>query len=250
VNHDFIILVSYSGFQFFFLQGCLVCSCAYFSRHGRPCRHIYCILQRPPRPTDCNIKQFKLFEAFYGRDENVSSIMAQAMQSNISGPVVGDQWTLEPNSREYHDLAWFMEAKEKVITRPGIVSYGGPAVAHGALTTITNCYDSPDDTNVYTNDDDDDDDNDESNNNESLGIVKDAFQSLAPVMSRLYGLVEDESDLSMATNAINNVIEKLLEKKRAKVNTGGGRATIFSLPETDNRKKDTRKRPAASPLKK
>jgi hypothetical protein len=178
----------------------------------------------------------------------MSSLMSRAMDSTIKGPVVGSNLILAPNAQEYHDLAWFLEAKDKVITRPGVIVYGASGATHGSLTTVTNCqnYDSPDDSNYYANDDN------ESDTNEVVGKVKDPFQSLAPVMGTLYGLIDDESDLAMAKIGINKVIEKLLEKKKEKVKTcntttGGVGPALLSLPETDSRKKDTRKRPRGSP---
>jgi hypothetical protein len=119
------------------------------------------------------------------------------------------------------------------------------------MTTVTNCYNPHKDTNYNEHDDDEDDDDAESNGNGEHGKVSDPFKSLLPTYNQVCGLIEDESDLSMIKKEMSNMIGKLMEKKRAKVQkTGEGMASMLSLPETDNRRFDTRKRPASSPLRK
>lgn len=162
------------------------------------------------------------------------------MNSEIKGPVVGDTWTPKSNAREYHDLQWFKEALDKIQVRPGVLKNHLPDDEDDEelITTVTNCYESPDDMNCYNHDDS------ESERGEDMTKVKDPFQSLAPSMAAVYRLIEHESDVSIMKKYINMGVEELMKRKKTRVQTGTG---MRSLPELDRRSKDTRKRPANSP---
>ena len=227
-----------------FFQDCLVCSCNYFCIHGIPCRHIYCVLQRFPQNADCNIRQFKAFESFLGRDEAITALMSDQVKCSLKGPLVGESLILQPNSRQQYDIAWFNEAMDRIVLRPGIKSYYSQD-NHGAIATVTNCQDSSDDDICYGNYDDNED-----NEQEEDKKVENPFQSMLPTMAGIYNLIERESDLSILKKYLNMARNELLQKQSGKVRTGTGTTSLVSYPETDRRKTDTRKRPASSPSKK
>ena len=228
-----------------FLLDCLVCSCNHFCIHGIPCRHIYCILQRFPEITDCNIKQFKAFESFLGRDEKITAVLSNEVTSALKGPLVGDSFNIQPNSRQCDDINWFNEAMDRIVLRPGVLSYSSMET-YASISQVTNRDVSSDEDNHFGNDDDDN----ESYNEEVDKKVKSPFHSLQPTMAGIYDLIENESDLFIATEHLNNLRSQLLEKKRGKVQAGTGITSTVSFPEIDQRRFDTRKRPATSPDRK
>jgi hypothetical protein len=244
----------------------LVCTCGHFLRTGTPCRHIYCVLQRPPRATDCNIRQLKIYESYFGRDQQVTSILLESILTPLEGPLVGHTSLLEPNPSESFDLNWFKEATDTIVLRPGVENLYLSGM-QGSIRTVTNCYDSPDDDmgfqtfgnydhdspdddtgfQTFGNDDHEDVRGEEEDTND---WVKDPFQSLAPSMVDLYNLIEKKSDLSIVQKHLSMARVELLEMKREKVQTGSRTASMKSFPETDRRRKDCRKMPAGSPRRK
>ena len=206
-----------TNLMFYLFKECLVCSCGHFCRTGRPCRHIYCIVQRPPKRSDCNLKQLKTFEAFCGNDNRLTDIFTEHMNSPLEGPLVGDSWILEPNNPSWSDdSTWFREALDSIILRPGVVS-NHSLIATAAVNTMTNFADPPCDSPTDFIFD---------------AFCGDAFGALAPNLSRVCGLIENASDLAVANRGIDKIYHDLLERKSGKVQDGSGTATTFSLPET------------------
>jgi hypothetical protein len=227
----------------------LVCTCGHFFRTGTPCRHIYCVLQRPPRATDCNIRQLKIYESYFGRDQQVTSILLEQFLTPLEGPLVGDTIPLEPNPSENFDLNWFKEALDTIVLRPGVQTWHLSGM-QGSIRTMTNCYDSPDDDTDFQTLEDYDHEDVRGEEEDSNGLVKDPYQSLAPTMVDLYNLIENKSDLAIVQNHLAMARVELLEMKREKVQTGSRTASVKSFPETDKRRKDCRKMPAGSPRRK
>jgi hypothetical protein len=102
------------------------------------------VLQRFPQNADCNIRQFKAFESFLGRDEAITALTSDQVKSSLKGPLVGESLILQPNSRQQYDITWFNEAMDRIVLRPGIKSYYSQD-NQGAIATVTNCQDSSDD---------------------------------------------------------------------------------------------------------
>jgi hypothetical protein len=234
-----------TNLMFYLFKECLVCSCGHFCRTGRPCRHIYCILQRPPKRSDCNLKQLKTFEAFFGNDEKLTDIFTEHMKSPLEGPLVGDTWMLEPISPNLSDdSAWFLEALGAIVLRPGVIS-NHSLITTSAVNTMTNFADPPRDSPTdFIFGENEDNDND---GTESYAFSGDAFGALAPNLSRVCGLIENASDLAVANRAIDKIYHDLLERKRGKVQDGNATATTFSLPETAKGRIQKRKAPPGSP---
>jgi SWIM zinc finger len=120
----------------------LVCTCGHFIRTGAPCRHIYCVLQRPPRATYCNIRHLKIYESYFGRDQQVTSILLEQFLTPLEGPLIGHNSPLDPNPSENFDLNWFKEAMDTIVLRPGVQTRYLSGM-QGSIRTVTNCYDSP-----------------------------------------------------------------------------------------------------------
>jgi hypothetical protein len=227
----------------------LVCTCGHFFRTGTPCRHIYCVLQRPPRATDCNIRHLKIYESYFGRDQQVTSILLEQFLTPLEGPLVGHTSPLEPNPSENFDLNWFKEAMDTIVLRPGVQTRYLSGM-QGSIRTVTNCYDSPDDDTGFQTFEDDDHEDVRGEEEDTNDWVKDPFQSLAPSMVDLYNLIEKKSDLSIVQKHLSMARVELLEMKREKVQTCSRTASMKSFPETDKRRKDCRKMPAGSPRRK
>jgi hypothetical protein len=220
--------------------------------HGIPCRHIYCILQREPLKTDCSIRHFKFFEIYFGRDKQLSVFISKQLQFPLPGPLVGDTWILEPNAREYHDITWFRETIDKMVLRPGVVDHYSSEGQQSSLRTLTNCYESPDDTNYNTNEYDDtavDSDDDEAPEDRRNGKVTEPFRVLVPFFDGVCRLIEDESDIKCAKMGMNMIMKELMERKKNKIQKGSGTTSLVSFPEMDKRIKDYRQRPMGSPRK-
>lgn len=234
-----------TNLMFYLFKECLVCSCGKFCLTGRPCRHIYCILQRPPKRSDCNLKQLKTFEAFCGNDNKLTDIFTEHMNYPLEGPLVGDSLILEPNNPSWSDdSTWFLEALDSIVLRPGVVS-NNSLITTAAVNTMTNFADPPPDSPtdfIFGANDDNDNDGTESDT-----FSGDAFGALAPNLSRVCGLIENASDLAVANRVIDKLYHDLLERKSGKVQDGNGTATTFSLPETAKGRKQKRKAPPGSP---
>lgn len=69
----------------------LVCSCCHFEQHGRPCRHIYRVLNRSPRTEDVHVRWLKIYAARYGRDPELTRLFNDARDH----PAVGPQCNLD-----------------------------------------------------------------------------------------------------------------------------------------------------------
>jgi hypothetical protein len=211
-------------------------------------------LQRFPEFADCNIRQFKAFESFLGRDEAITALMSDQVKSSLKGPLVGESLILEPNARQQYDITWFNEAMDRIVLRPGVKAYYSQE-NHGAIATVSNCQDSSDDDLClgYHDDNEDneqeDDDNDDNEEEEDKKVAN-PFQSILPTMAGIYNLIDRESDLSILKKYLNMARNELLQKQSGKVQTGDGNTSFVLYPETDRRKTDTRKRPATSPSKK
>ena len=101
------------------------CSCKKFQTCGRTCRHIYCILGRPPCKNDCSIQYFKIFEAFYALlDDKFTEICDNVLENPPIGPPVDpEELTYVGESGTWdQDIKWFEETLGKVVLRPGITA--------------------------------------------------------------------------------------------------------------------------------
>jgi hypothetical protein len=101
----------------------LKCTCKKFETCGRACRHIYCILGRPPCKNDCSIKHLKIFEAFYsGTDLKFTEICDGILRNPPPGPPVdAEEMTLLNTGGTWdEDQSWFLETLGEIVLRPGI----------------------------------------------------------------------------------------------------------------------------------
>jgi hypothetical protein len=84
---------------------------------------MYSILDRPPCKNDCNIKQLKAFEAYYGGvDVKFTEICDAILEQQLPGPPVDCERDFldfgDANSN--NDISWFKETLGKLVVRPGI----------------------------------------------------------------------------------------------------------------------------------
>jgi hypothetical protein len=159
-----------------------------------------------------------LDEVHLSRDKELSVIISKQLQFPLLGPLVGDTWILEPNAREYDDISWFMETIEKIVLRPGVVEHYLEG-QQSALRTLTNCYESPDASNFYTNDDKKkamESDDHEAPEDRGNSKVPEPLRVLAPFLDGVCRLIEDESDILCAKKGMNIIMKKLLERKKIK----------------------------------
>jgi hypothetical protein len=196
--------------------------------------------------TDCNIKQLKSFETFLGRDDKLTEIFLKEMKFSLEGPFVGNTWRLGKTPNVLHDKSWFMEALKSIVVRPGIVTNTRAIPEEESITTVANCYDSPDDCGGGGFDRYDSNENDGEYDDEDRAKVGNAYPILASRLGRITDLIEDMSDLSIVNRAFDTAYEELLRKKRSKVPNG----TIRSLPEISNSRKRRRNAPVGSPSRK
>lgn len=248
-NSKFFLVVSclFNTFvltkDFVFPKECLVCSCGHFARHGIPCRHIYCILQRAPKVTDCNVRHMKTYEVFFGKDKNFTKIFLEELNSSLLGPIVGETWRTENNSRSSDDLHWFNEALRLIVLRPGIINNNTMASENGPRITTTTAYASPPDSpnNFDINRSDDTD----------VGNIfqsypgKTPFGNLMPKYKMICDIIQNTEDLSMARQAFDKLYQDLVEKKKKRAKDG----QMQSLPEIASGKKQKRLAPSSSPSK-
>jgi hypothetical protein len=137
------------------------------------------------------------------------------------------------------------------VLRPGVVEHCLEG-QQSALRTLTNCYESPDASNFYTNDDNEkamESDDHEAPEDRGNSKVPEPFRVLAPFLDGVCRLIEDESDILCAKKGMNIIMKELLERKKNKIQTGSGTTSLVSFPEMDKRNKDYRKRPTGSPRK-
>ena len=178
-----------------------------------------------------------------GRDEQITAVISDELRSSRKGPVVGESLILGLNARQYDYINWFEEARDKIVLRPGVISYYAQDQL-GSINTVTNCYESADDDSNFGNHNDD-----ESTEEERDKKINDAFHSLTPTMHGIYGMIKRESDLLIVKKHLNAAMTELLQKHNENEQPGTGITSLVSFPQTDERRNDTRKRPATSPDK-
>jgi hypothetical protein len=192
-----------------------------------------------------------LDEVHLSQDKELSVIISRQLQFPLLGPLVGDTWILEPNAREYDDISWFRETIEKIVLRPGVVEHYLEG-QQSALRTLTNCYESPDASNFYTNDDNEkamESDDHEAPEDRGNSKVPEPLRVLAPFLDGVCRLIEDESDILCAKKGMNIIMKELLERKKNKIQTGSGTTSLVSFLEMEKRNKDYRKKPTGLPRK-
>jgi hypothetical protein len=154
----------------------------------------------------------KTYEVFFGKDENFTDIFLEEINSSLLGPIVGETWRTENNSRSCDDLHWFNEALNLIVLRPGIINNNTTASKNGPRITTTTAYESPPDSpnNFDFNRSDDTD----------VGNIfqsypgKTPFGNLMPKYKTICDIIQNTEDLSMARQAFDKLYQDLVQKKK------------------------------------
>ena len=72
----------------------LTCSCNRYRKLGMACRHIYAILNRYPRASDCKIRWFISYGYYYGRNNELSRQLVKMRDecNEVGVPITQDEW--------------------------------------------------------------------------------------------------------------------------------------------------------------
>jgi hypothetical protein len=220
----------------------VTCSCKRFMRKGRPCRHLYCVLGRGPVVTDCDVKQLKWFEAYYGREETFTGQSRSMINNRLPGPPVQIPLMIEDARHAKDNKTWFEESLGKIVVRISAdadKAEDDDMEAQGFLNMFTNVNDVNHSDDNFGCDLDNVDD-------EDSPVVRRPYSELMPTYVSMTDLVQTEGDLAFVRKEMNQIYSLLLSRKKK----AGPAGNMFSLPEVDQRRKDKRIQPMGSPEKK
>ena len=85
----------------------ITCSCGYYERNRRPCRHIYSILDRNPNAIDCDLRNLKIFSAHFTNAEQFTQLCNDHWITDMrKGMLVSLPIIMNKENRSHH-LSFF-----------------------------------------------------------------------------------------------------------------------------------------------
>jgi hypothetical protein len=210
----------------------LKCTCQYFERKRKKCRHMYVITNCGPSKNDLDAKYLKSYEAFYGEKEEFTEYFDGLLERRLDGPPINlDDPDVFNNSRKKLEKGWFD------VALPGQLPILCPGMVHGNVSELNQQHQE---LQLH------------SAGASNKKFDKNVYVSIQPKVVSIANMVETEEEYEILSKGLNVVQQQLLKKKAEQ---DGNirlqeRGSIVSLPAFDTRKKDKRIKPLMSPPKK
>lgn len=220
----------------------LQCSCGYYDRTRRPCRHMFTILDRYPNATDCDIRNFKMYSAHFGENENFSDICNSHFSNNTRKGMLINLPLLTSEHNQRNDIAFFENAlRDTILLNPTFDVFEDEVclqdVADDLLVNEVANGEIMEDINAIINTNKSD--NLKNKNREEY------FNRLMPLFSQTCEQITNQDQFIIVRKKLQEAHKEILSGNAEKVNKSANndKTGVASLPILDRRKKDTRKKP-------
>ena len=214
----------------------LHCSCGYYERHRRPCRHVYTILDRTPNAMDCDISNLKIYSAHFGHSQNFTDICNNHLQmGERKGVYITLPLILDDQSR-LSDLSYFqVPLNNLTLLNPvtGEVFANDEGFTDYVDDILEEGYDSIMDSSTLTE-------------KESFKNEMNSYKRLHSLFAQTCDQITNQNQFELVRKKLQEAHKEVIEqntKTVKKIKNTDEKIGVASLPVLDKRKKDTRLKP-------
>lgn len=233
---------------------------------GFPCRHVYAILDREPKPEDTIPSHLRSYEVYFDRFQEYTKVVQQQFTNLRDGPLVYKseidfqcslinvgslfcKGVIDMNHPEEFQV-------EKGRSVPDLMKAGFRCLSEEQDSEEWGTFDSDIGDCFWDEDGDSDMETDHANRKREQDYISSRqkrrknmtpYQDASPLFEQLTGLIQDEEEYEIMCNAMEQAMISILQKKQKK--SPQARTGSLSFPQVETKSKNRRAIPLHSPSK-